>query len=52
MQQVDRNLSPDTKGDRARSGEVFALTWSDVDLERRIIRITAEKGVILGSSGS
>ena len=24
-------------------GEVFALTWSDVDLERRIIRIAAEK---------
>ena len=30
--------------ERVGVGGVFALTWSDVDLERRIIRIAAEKG--------
>ena len=28
----------------ARAGEVFALKWTDVDLESKTIRITAEKG--------
>ena len=28
----------------ARCGEAAALTWTDLDLERRIVRITPEKG--------
>ena len=28
----------------ARSGEVFALRWTDIDFEGRIIRIAAERG--------
>jgi len=28
----------------ARAGEVFALKWSDIDFERRVLRIAGEKG--------